>query len=277
VYLRARYYDPGTGQFISRDPIEALTREPYGYTGGNPLNRTDPEGLNWISDRVTQAAGYVYDHRKGIAQGLAVAGIVVAGIAIAPIGAAAVSAGLSSLAGSVGMSGTAAMFAAEIGGFAATANTLALTSFVLSSGSTFLTCQDGWTTACKISLASTAGGGFLSRDRRPDPAALRPSCQHWKLLRLTGRDALAEGILHLRGLRRILRDLAMSASSIALLVIGGSFVLGSLLGERWERRPRHATSIARQTLRASSNRYRRKLLLVGLTLFVLGLVDAVVR
>lgn len=44
-YLRARYYDPATGNFLTRDPIEALTREPYGYVGGNPLNATDPSGL----------------------------------------------------------------------------------------------------------------------------------------------------------------------------------------------------------------------------------------
>jgi RHS repeat-associated protein len=31
-YLRARYYDPATGQFLSRDPITAQTRSPYAYT-----------------------------------------------------------------------------------------------------------------------------------------------------------------------------------------------------------------------------------------------------
>jgi RHS repeat-associated protein len=45
VYLRARHYDPATGQFLTRDPIEATTREPYGYVGGNPLNEIDPWGL----------------------------------------------------------------------------------------------------------------------------------------------------------------------------------------------------------------------------------------
>ena len=45
VYLRARYYDPATGQFLSRDPIEALTRSAYGYVDGNPLNGRDPLGL----------------------------------------------------------------------------------------------------------------------------------------------------------------------------------------------------------------------------------------
>ncbi|WP_334142557.1 RHS repeat-associated core domain-containing protein [Rhabdothermincola sp.] len=44
-YLRARFYDPATGQFLSRDPLTPLTREPYSYTGGNPLNAADPSGL----------------------------------------------------------------------------------------------------------------------------------------------------------------------------------------------------------------------------------------
>ncbi|MHB2022061.1 MAG: RHS repeat-associated core domain-containing protein [Mycobacteriales bacterium] len=45
VYLRARYYDPATGQFLTRDPIAALTGSPYGYAGDNPLNLTDPTGF----------------------------------------------------------------------------------------------------------------------------------------------------------------------------------------------------------------------------------------
>ena len=46
TYLRARYYDPTTGQFISQDPLVALTRSAYGYVGGNPLNGIDPSGQN---------------------------------------------------------------------------------------------------------------------------------------------------------------------------------------------------------------------------------------
>ncbi|MEW6155760.1 MAG: RHS repeat-associated core domain-containing protein [Actinomycetota bacterium] len=45
VYLQARYYDPATGQFLTRDPLVAMTGEPYLYAGGNPLNYTDPLGL----------------------------------------------------------------------------------------------------------------------------------------------------------------------------------------------------------------------------------------
>jgi RHS repeat-associated protein len=44
-YLRARYYDPATAQFLSRDPIVDLTRQAYSYVDNNPVNGTDPTGL----------------------------------------------------------------------------------------------------------------------------------------------------------------------------------------------------------------------------------------
>lgn len=47
VYLRARYYDPSTGQFVSVDPAIDATRSMYGYTNGNPLQFVDPLGLEW--------------------------------------------------------------------------------------------------------------------------------------------------------------------------------------------------------------------------------------
>jgi RHS repeat-associated protein len=43
-YLRARFYDPSTAQFLTRDPLEGLTREPYAYASDDPLNLTDPSG-----------------------------------------------------------------------------------------------------------------------------------------------------------------------------------------------------------------------------------------
>ena len=38
-------------RFLTRDPAEAITREPYGYTGNNPINRTDPTGMDWWDPR----------------------------------------------------------------------------------------------------------------------------------------------------------------------------------------------------------------------------------
>ncbi|MDQ1699220.1 MAG: hypothetical protein QOG34_1083, partial [Frankiaceae bacterium] len=46
-YLRARYYDPSTAQFLTRDPLEAMTGSPYGYTAGVPLDASDPSGLDF--------------------------------------------------------------------------------------------------------------------------------------------------------------------------------------------------------------------------------------
>jgi RHS repeat-associated protein len=42
-YLRARYYDPAIGRFVSRDPLGSLNR--YAYVLNNPCNLIDPWGL----------------------------------------------------------------------------------------------------------------------------------------------------------------------------------------------------------------------------------------
>ncbi len=48
-YLRARYYNPNTGRFMSRDPeagnsFNPATLHKYLYAGGDPVNRLDPTG-----------------------------------------------------------------------------------------------------------------------------------------------------------------------------------------------------------------------------------------
>ena len=58
LYLRARYYDPESAQFLTRDPLEATTGNPYGYTDGNPLQFTDPLGLDWLQNVSDFAAAF---------------------------------------------------------------------------------------------------------------------------------------------------------------------------------------------------------------------------
>ncbi len=48
VCVPCRYYDPATGQFLTRDPLSSVTREPYGYVGNNPINVIDPTGLGGL-------------------------------------------------------------------------------------------------------------------------------------------------------------------------------------------------------------------------------------
>jgi len=49
TFLRARYYDPALGRFISKDSFKGVKNDPqtlnrYVYTANNPVNRTDPSG-----------------------------------------------------------------------------------------------------------------------------------------------------------------------------------------------------------------------------------------
>jgi len=44
--LRARTYNPATGQFLTRDPLEQQTGQAYVYAGGDPVNGSDPSGLH---------------------------------------------------------------------------------------------------------------------------------------------------------------------------------------------------------------------------------------
>lgn len=66
-YLRARYYDPATGQFLTRDPLVDQTGQPYAYADGNPTNNTDPTGniaLPSPTQIATRYVGFV-DHVTG--------------------------------------------------------------------------------------------------------------------------------------------------------------------------------------------------------------------
>ncbi len=73
-YLRARYYNPGTGRFLSRDPEEGKARKTktlhkYLYAGGDPVNAVDPTGrdlLEWaIMTYHMMYEGVRFGHKLG--------------------------------------------------------------------------------------------------------------------------------------------------------------------------------------------------------------------
>jgi RHS repeat-associated protein len=84
-YLRARVYDPATGQFLTRDPIEALTGQPYAYALDNPTNGSDPSGR--VVGEGVGACALTWE-------------VPGAGEASCGVGAAEVAAGIAALVGS---------------------------------------------------------------------------------------------------------------------------------------------------------------------------------
>ena len=65
-YLRARYYNPATGRFLSRDPLDPQPFGPDGYpinpsslhkylyAGGDPINASDPTGRDYVEYKLVK-------------------------------------------------------------------------------------------------------------------------------------------------------------------------------------------------------------------------------
>jgi RHS repeat-associated protein len=70
-YLRARTYDPVTGQFLSLDPLRAITLSPYGYAENDPLNKSDPSGLSGCGDIMIVSSLCEFGQSTGISNAAA--------------------------------------------------------------------------------------------------------------------------------------------------------------------------------------------------------------
>ncbi|MGH9091289.1 MAG: RHS repeat-associated core domain-containing protein, partial [Acidimicrobiales bacterium] len=64
-YMVNRYYTPKAAEFLSVDPELTSTHQPYAFGGGDPLNETDPLGLEWYWVHTTwhtyQGTKYAYE------------------------------------------------------------------------------------------------------------------------------------------------------------------------------------------------------------------------
>lgn len=83
IYLRARYYDPASQQFITRD--SASTLQPYAYGNGSPINGADPTGhffdtlldLAFIGGDIADIASNGLSWESGLALGADVVGAAI--------------------------------------------------------------------------------------------------------------------------------------------------------------------------------------------------------
>jgi RHS repeat-associated protein len=76
--LRARYYSPADGRFLSRDSIEIfpgdmLDLNRYNYAGVNPTNNADPSGLSTVALNYAQEINWVAIRNHAVAAAVGVA------------------------------------------------------------------------------------------------------------------------------------------------------------------------------------------------------------
>jgi RHS repeat-associated protein len=127
-WMRARYYDPSTESFVSRDPAAAVTQSPYSYGDGDPIDGTDPSGLCFHNPFGHDTCQSIWKEHPIIRDGLigvaAVALVVAAAPVVLPVLGGA---GATLFEAETGGLGTAA-FGAAMGGPAAAGGALALGS-----------------------------------------------------------------------------------------------------------------------------------------------------
>ncbi len=157
IYLRARYYDPTTGSFLTRDPITSITQAPYTYVDDDPLDGTDPSGLCTLG---------VFGKHCHIAKTLTVAAAVVGGVALViGTGGVAAAAAPELIAGfeAADLAATTIAEGAELieygQGLATASSYLSGASTILSGAATADICSHGLSANCVASGLLTLAGG----------------------------------------------------------------------------------------------------------------------
>jgi len=60
--MRATYYNPALGAFVSQDTLETPNR--YAYVGGNVVNRRDPSGMIYENPEHYVPCSYSVQHTQ---------------------------------------------------------------------------------------------------------------------------------------------------------------------------------------------------------------------
>ena len=73
AYYRARYYNPISGRFLSRDPeagrpVDPKTLHKYLYAGGDPVNLVDRNGKDWEGFAIIAETVAVFVAKKVVQQ-----------------------------------------------------------------------------------------------------------------------------------------------------------------------------------------------------------------
>lgn len=83
-YLRNRYYDPSTGQFLTRDPLFEITRSAFSFGLNDPIDVVDPSGL-WCIRKNADGSCWGHSVFHAVAVGAGVIGLGV-GVAALTVG-----------------------------------------------------------------------------------------------------------------------------------------------------------------------------------------------
>ena len=164
VYLRARYFDPKTMRFISRDSKRIDNR--YAYGNGDPINNIDPSGHDATSNIELGVGIGVGVAAVGVAVGAAViwgsaaTAAVGGGAVVAGIGAG-VLAGTAALAVGAGAGGAGVVAAGAVAVGAVVASTVAEASVGGAIGATIGTGLGVYVGAAAAGTGGAAVGGVL--------------------------------------------------------------------------------------------------------------------
>jgi hypothetical protein len=149
IYLRARTYDPATAQFLSVDPFESITGEPYSYVGDNPLNEANlmaavalpasvascSEASLWPPVLERSSLEALLRQRERWVQFRVVSGVVAAGVDVKGCAARSGASCVGAVVGGIASAGAGAVASGAVTGTAA-AGTMAIS--LTASGISFL-------------------------------------------------------------------------------------------------------------------------------------------